>query len=108
MFEVGTEYIVKATDKGLEIIDEFDRDRYIDIEHDDTDVLTDKEKEDIILECKAKFEPPVGEWIKFVDDLFPMESTQKCSRCFVSQPLLIHANYCPNCGAKMEGQQCLI
>ena len=45
-----------------------------------------------------------GEWIKHFDDLFPAESTQECSVCHEEEFItLCNDNYCPNCGAKMDG-----
>ena len=45
-----------------------------------------------------------GRWIYHPDDLFPAESTQECSCCHVEEYFtLYNENYCPNCGAKMEG-----
>ena len=46
-----------------------------------------------------------GEWIKHIDDLFPAESTLECNVCHHEQPLTIDDNYCPNCGARMEGEK---
>lgn len=45
---------------------------------------------------------PKGEWIKHIDDLFPMESTIECNICHEEQPLTIDDNFCPNCGADMR------
>lgn len=45
-----------------------------------------------------------GEWINHFDDLFPEESTQECSICHKEEFItLLNDNYCPNCGAKMDG-----
>ena len=49
-------------------------------------------------------EPKVGHWIKHIDDLFPADSTIECSVCHEEQYTTIDDNYCPNCGAKMEGE----
>lgn len=49
-------------------------------------------------------EPKVGHWILHIDDLFPADSTQECSICHEEQNTYIDDNYCPNCGAKMEGE----
>lgn len=46
--------------------------------------------------------PKVGRWIMHIDDIFPADSTQECSRCREHQRILNDDNYCPNCGAKME------
>ena len=45
-----------------------------------------------------------GRWIYHIDDLFPGDSTQECSCCHEEEYLtLYNENYCPNCGAKMDG-----
>lgn len=45
-----------------------------------------------------------GTWISHYDDLFPVESTQECSICHEEESIsLYNENYCPNCGAKMDG-----
>ena len=45
-----------------------------------------------------------GWWIKHPDDLFPAESMQECSVCHEQEFFtLLNENYCPNCGAKMDG-----
>ena len=44
-----------------------------------------------------------GRWIYQMDDLYPEESTMKCSVC--GDFIFIRGesdNYCPNCGAKMD------
>lgn len=43
-FELGKEYIVAITDRGIVPIDEFDRERFYDKDNDDLDFLTDEEK----------------------------------------------------------------
>lgn len=52
-------------------------------------------------------QPKVGRWINHSDDLFPEESTRKCSECGHEQftVWLIDDKYCPNCGAKMEVEE---
>ena len=47
-------------------------------------------------------ERPKGKWIMHIDDLFPAESTQECSKCHAHQTIKIDDNFCPNCGAEME------
>ena len=49
-------------------------------------------------------ERKTGHWIMHIDDLFPGDSTQECSICHEEQNTFIDDNYCPNCGAKMEGE----
>ena len=45
-----------------------------------------------------------GRWIYHPDDFFPGDSTQECSLCHEEEYLtLYNENYCPNCGAKMDG-----
>lgn len=45
-----------------------------------------------------------GRWIRHPDDLFPAESMQECSVCHEQELCtLLNENYCPNCGAKMDG-----
>lgn len=46
-----------------------------------------------------------GRWIMHIDDLFPAESTMECDQCHEEQPLECDDKYCPNCGAKMEGEK---
>ena len=47
-----------------------------------------------------------GRWIRHPDDLFPAESTQECSVCHEHEFFtLLNENYCPNCGAKMDGER---
>ena len=49
--------------------------------------------------------PKHGWWIRHPDDLFPAESTQECSVCHEHEYLtLCNESYCPNCGAKMDGE----
>ena len=46
-----------------------------------------------------------GRWIYHIDGLFPSESTQECSICHEHEYVtLCHETYCPNCGAKMDGE----
>ena len=45
-----------------------------------------------------------GRWIMHPDDLFPAESTMECSVCHEHEGItLSNDNFCPNCGAKMDG-----
>ena len=45
-----------------------------------------------------------GRWIYHPVDLFPGDFTQECSCCHEEEYLtLYNVNYCPNCGAKMDG-----
>lgn len=45
-----------------------------------------------------------GRWIEHPDDIFPLESTIECSVCGEQENVDIHNdNFCPNCGAKMDG-----
>lgn len=47
-----------------------------------------------------------GHWIYHPDDLFPAESEQECSICHEREDItLVNDNYCPNCGAKMDGKE---
>lgn len=50
-FELGKEYIVTVTDKGIVPVDEFNRERFYDKDNDDLDFLTDEEK--IIIKSQA-------------------------------------------------------
>ena len=45
-----------------------------------------------------------GRWIYHRDSLFPRDSRQECSCCHEEEYFtLYNENYCPNCGAKMDG-----
>ena len=44
-----------------------------------------------------------GHWINHFDDLFPEDSMIECSECHEFTNILPDDNYCPNCGAKMDG-----
>ena len=48
-------------------------------------------------------QPKMGKWIYHIDDLFPAESTMECNQCHAEQPLICDDEFCPHCGAKMEG-----
>ena len=47
-FELGKEYIVRVTEKGIIPVDEFDRVRFFDKDYDSLEFLTDEEKRIII------------------------------------------------------------
>lgn len=47
-FELGKEYIVRVSDKGIIPIEEFKSERFFDKDTDDLDFLTDEEKQIII------------------------------------------------------------
>ena len=49
-FELGKEYIVRVTEKGIIPIDEFDRARFFDKDCDSLEFLTDEEKAEVINE----------------------------------------------------------
>lgn len=42
-------------------------------------------------------------WINHYDDIFPEDSSCECSKCHELTKYLPDMNYCPNCGAKMDG-----
>ena len=46
-----------------------------------------------------------GEWIyrDAIEDLFPADSTKECNQCHARQNLFCDNEYCPRCGAKMDG-----
>jgi NADH pyrophosphatase NudC (nudix superfamily) len=44
-----------------------------------------------------------GHWINHFDDLFPEDSSVECSVCHEYEGIMANDNYCPNCGAKMQG-----
>lgn len=50
-FELGKEYIVTVTDKGIVPVDEFNREKFYDKDNDDLDFLTEEEK--VIIENQA-------------------------------------------------------
>lgn len=60
-----------------------------------------------IAELPAVDAAPVvhGYWINHIDDLFPEDSMIECSECHEYTHLLPDDNYCPNCGAKMDGRE---
>ena len=47
-FELGKEYIVKVSEKGIIPVEEFKSDRFYDKDHDDLDFLTDEEKNVVV------------------------------------------------------------
>lgn len=47
-----------------------------------------------------------GHWINHTSEVFPADSTMECSVCHEHESVLLaHDNYCPNCGARMGGEQ---
>ena len=72
-------------------------------------MLLSKEKTLLIndLEKLPSVEPKRirGKWIYHIDDLFPAESTMECNQCHAEQPLICDDEFCPKCGAKMEGTE---
>lgn len=47
-----------------------------------------------------------GHWIYHMSEMFPADSTVECSVCHEHESVLLaHDNYCPNCGAKMDGEE---
>ena len=58
-FELGKQYIVDVTDKGIIPIDEFDNERFFDKDNDDLEFLTDEEKtvviNKVLNDIKAEF-----------------------------------------------------
>ncbi len=46
-----------------------------------------------------------GEWIYQISDLFPADSTKECNQCHARQNLFCDDEYCPHCGAKMDGKE---
>lgn len=43
-----------------------------------------------------------GHWIE--QGLSPYEGIRRCSVCYKTYDIRAKFNYCPNCGAKMEGE----
>lgn len=47
-----------------------------------------------------------GYWIEHISEIFPADSTVECSVCHEHvSALLVNLRYCPNCGAKMDGEE---
>jgi hypothetical protein len=56
-------------------------------------------KTDDVVEVKQ------GYWINHYSDLYPADCTQECSICHAEEGgNLWNDNYCPNCGARMDGR----
>lgn len=54
----------------------------------------------VVKEDNEEEKRPHGEWIKHIDDLFPVESTEECSVCHEEQRITGNDdNFCPNCGS---------
>lgn len=75
-----------------------------------SDYLTDETREVLeTIDGKVGDMPSVtpkqrtGHWINHINELFPVESEIECSECGHKQTLMIDDNFCPQCGAKMEG-----
>lgn len=65
---IGKQYIVEITDKGVVTLGEFNRDRFVDMDCDDLDVLTDAEKKHVINNVLSKIRAEIerkahsGQW----------------------------------------------
>lgn len=68
-FELGKEYIVRVTEKGIIPIDEFDRVRFFDRDYDSLEFLTDEEKQIIIESALKELKHEMYEKIKDLRDL---------------------------------------
>lgn len=68
-FELGKEYIVRVTEKGIIPIDEFDRVRFFDKDNDSLEFLTDEEKQVIIDSALKELKCEIVEKIKELRDL---------------------------------------
>lgn len=68
-FELGKEYIVHVTEKGIIPIDEFDRVRFFDKDCDSLEFLTDEEKQIIIESALKELKHEMYEKIKDLREL---------------------------------------
>ena len=62
-FELGKQYIVEVTDKGIIPIDEFDTERFFDKDNDDLEFLTDEEKTVVINDVFDKMSKEIRDGI---------------------------------------------
>lgn len=46
-----------------------------------------------------------GKWVVKVGDLYPGEKCGTCSRCGYQTEFYLFYDYCPKCGARMEGEE---
>ena len=60
IFELGKEYIVDVTEKGIIPLMVFDKDRWFDKDHDDLDFLTDEEKTIVVNDVLDKIRAEIG------------------------------------------------
>ncbi len=67
-FELGKQYIVEVTDKGIIPIEEFDREKYYNKDTDDLDFLTDEEKDLIIQSVSEEIAGKLYDNVKKVID----------------------------------------
>lgn len=121
-FELGKEYIVTVTDKGIVPVDEFNRERFYDKDNDD---LGDAISREAVLKMQAKYAdqmgatkfwqmrdniralPPItpirkkGHWIpvKEGEKWLYMCLDYKCSNCDCGSA--DDSDYCPVCGSEM-------
>lgn len=66
-FELGKEYIVKVSEKGIVPIEEFDRSRWYDKDSDDLDFLTDEEKIVVINDVLEKIKEEIKDNTYFIN-----------------------------------------
>ena len=64
IFELGKEYIVDVTEKGIIPLMVFDKDRWFDKDHDDLDFLTDEEKTIVVNDVLDKIRAEIEEKAK--------------------------------------------